>query len=528
MSPAPPPLRPFSRGDVRAQTGSEASAFDARAIRDVGVPQPVLMENAGRSAALVIESLYAPERVIGIAGSGNNGGDALVVLRTFAAWGREATAVLVSDRPADDPLLHGWPVTVVRDTDLDPGAWTRLLAGADVVVDGILGTGVQGAARERQADAIDRMNSGAAPIVALDVPSGVDASSGAVPGAAVDAALTVSFGAPKTGALVHPARARVGRHVTVEIGFPPISDPDASAHVVTPDWARARLPVRGSDTHKNRVGRVLLVGGGAGMAGAIILAARAAFRAGAGLVRVCSVPENRDAIQAAVPEAIFVPLDDERALLDACAASDAIGAGPGLGTGEPEAEALARVAASGAAPLLLDADALNLVAEGRQSLTDIAERRPTLITPHPGEMARLRGASFDGSDDPSESRLDVVRSFARASGTTVLFKGAPSVVASPEGPVLIDTQSSSDLAVAGMGDTLAGVCAALMAQKLEPAVAGAVGLYLSGRAAALAGQGAGLTPSDVVEYLPAAATEDGPARTDLTLPFVIFDADPAR
>ena len=298
MSPDRTPPSPYSRGGVRAQTGSEASSFDAWAIQDVGVPEPVLMENAGRSAALVIQRVFRPGRVVGLVGAGNNGGDALVVLRTMAAWGVECIAILVADRDADDPLLHGWPIRIVSDTDASEDDIARLLDGADVVVDGVLGTGLRGAPRERQATAIGWTNAASTPVAALDVPSGVDATTGAVPGVAVDADLTVSFGAPKTGALLHPARGHVGRHVTVEIGFPPMGDADATAEVVTPDWARGHLPVRETDTHKNQVGRLLIVGGGLGMAGAVILAARAAFHAGAGLVQVCSVSGNRDAVQA--------------------------------------------------------------------------------------------------------------------------------------------------------------------------------------------------------------------------------------
>ena len=562
-------LRPYSRGDVWAQSASEARAFDARAIEAVEVPQPVLMENAGRSVAQVIHRVYGerPEgrsrpRVVGLVGAGNNGGDALVVLRTLAAWGWDATAVLAADRPADDPLLHGWPVTVIPDGAADaadasagiprPGLVERL-ARADVVVDGVLGTGARGAPRARQARLIEAANAAGCPVIALDVPSGIDATSGAVPGAAIQAALTVSFGAPKTGALVHPGRAHVGRHVTVEIGFPPLSGEDATAVVVTPEWARLRFPVRGSDTHKNRVGRVLVVGGQVGMAGAIVLTARAAFRAGAGLVRVCSVPENREVVQSAIPEAMWVSMSDVAGVKAAVSASDAIAVGPGMGTSDEAADLLRRVVGqvtaamrpvdadasvrpvdADAPRILLDADALNLVAAGSIDLAEVARAGPVLITPHPGEMARL-AVGVTHQDQAAESEVPsragpiaTARAAARRSGATVLLKGAPSIVATPAGAVFIDTQSSSDLAVAGMGDALSGVCAALMAQGLEAAHAGSVGLYLSGRAAALASKGSGLTPSDVIERLPDVLAERRVPASDLDLPFVTFDADAAR
>lgn len=504
-------------------TGPEAEAFDARSIGEVGVPQPVLMENAGRAAASVVQRLWPAGRVVAVIGAGNNGGDALVALRSLGAWGREVRGVLVADRPQADPLAHGWPLEILDDGALDGGGWRELLGGASVVVDGILGTGVRGVPRRRQAEAIGRLNESGRPVLAIDVPSGIDSSTGVVGGAAVRADVTVAFGAPKLGALLHPARALVGRHVVAEIGFPPLPDEAASARLVTPRWARARLPRRGTDTHKNAVGRVTIVAGQVGMAGAAVLAGRAAFRSGAGLVRLCSVPENREVIQAAVPEALFVDASDRGALESALAASDAVAAGPGLGTGEAAAGMLSSVLSTASAPLVLDADGLNLAAAapGRFDLPAAGGRRPVLLTPHPGEMMRLRPAAPEAVPD----RVGVARAAAEQLGCTVLLKGAPTVVATPDGAVALDTQSSSDLAVAGMGDVLTGVCAGLVAQGLSAEVGACVGLYLTGRAARLAGRGPALTPGDVVSWLAAALTERGEPECDLDLPFVTFDAD---
>ena len=524
-----PSLRPFSKGDVWAVTAAEANAFDAHAIDGVGVPQPVLMESAGRSAATVLQRLFPTGPVVGIVGAGNNGGDALVALRTLEAWGREVRAVLVADRAEADPLLHGWPVSLSSDRELEEDGWRDALVSAGVVIDGVLGTGVRGEPRERQADAIRRVNSSGRPVLAIDVPSGIDASTGATPGAAIRADVTVSFGAPKLGALLHPARALVGRHVVAEIGFPPMDSSSASVRVTTPEWARTRFPRRGTDTHKNQVGRVLIVAGQVGMAGAAILAARGAFRSGAGLVRVCSVAENRAVIQSAIPEAMFLDASDAAALRDAMAESDALAAGPGLGPSEAATAVLNAVASGEAIPTLLDADALNIAAGraadgGGLDLRAVGRRRPLLITPHPGEMARLQP---DGPD-LVEDRVGATRAASARFECAVLLKGAPSVVAAPGQPLSIDTQTSSDLAVAGMGDVLSGVCGGLMAQGLGPGTAGSVGLYLAGRAARLAGRGAALTPSDVLRWLPEALREASEADSDLEIPFVTFDADPAN
>jgi hydroxyethylthiazole kinase-like uncharacterized protein yjeF len=515
-----PPVRPYARGDVPAPSTTEAAEIDRRAIEHSGVPQPVLMENAGRAAAAILQRLHPTGPVVGLVGAGNNGGDALVALRTLLAWGREARGVLVADRPASDPLLQGWNVPLVRDRDLSASVWRDLLGPTAVVIDGVLGIGASGPPRERQADTLARVNESGRPVLALDVPSGIDAATGAAGGTVAQAAVTVAMGAPKLGSLLHPARAHVGRLVAVDIGFPPLDGDDVTAWVSTPAWARARLPRRSTDTHKKAVGSVLIVAGRHGMAGAAVLAARAAFRAGAGLVRVCSSPANRAILQTAVPEAIWVDGSADGPLREAVAASDAVGVGPGLGTDEEAWTLLGHVLAAAPLALVLDADALNMAAAGRFDVAGAARGRSVVLTPHPGEMARLLGA---GASDPATT----ARAAAARFGCTVLLKGAPSIVADPAGSLRIDTQSSSDLAVAGMGDALTGVSSALLAQGLAPDVAGSVALYLTGRAARIAGRGASLVPSDVIRHLGDALTEHAEARTDLDLPFVTFDADPA-
>jgi len=520
-----PPLRPYGRSRVTAPTGDQAIALDRAAMEGVGVPQAVLAENAGRSAAQVLQRLWPEGAVVGVVGAGYNGGDALVLLRTLAAWGRDVTALSVGDRPSSERELHGWPVRRVQDRSLGGDSdWQALLAGASVVVDGILGTGARGAPRPRQAEAIRRVNASGRPLLALDIPSGVDPGTGAVPGEAIRARVTVTFGAPKLGLLLHPGRSLAGRRIAVEIGLHPLVPDDDIAEVVTPAWAQERLPVRGLDTHKNAVGRLVIVAGQPGMAGAAVLAARAAFRAGAGLVQVASPAPNRGVLQAAVPEAIFVDPDDGRALETALEQASAVAVGPGLGTGAGGEGLLARVLDGTERPLVVDADALNLLAQGRpRGASEALRGRPALVTPHPGEMARLLGRPTSGEDRPA-----VVRRAADSLGCAVLLKGSPSLVAASGAPLLVDLQGSSDLAVAGMGDVLTGVCGSLLAQGCAPRDAGAIGLHLTGRSGALAGRGASLTPSDVVRWLSDALAERGAGVSDLALPFVVLDVDPPR
>ncbi len=523
MSRAHPPLQPFGGGF--APTGSESASFDRFAIDEVGVPQPVLMENAGRGAAQVLAHLFPQRPVVVLVGSGNNGGDGLVLARTLRAWGRDVSVVLVSDRDESDPLLHGWDIDLRRDPGEDE--WTRLLSEGSLAVDAVLGTGVRGAPREREAAAIRRVNESGVEVLALDVPSGVDADTGAVPGEAVRAAVTVAFGAPKLGSLLHPARSLTGRLVALEIGFPPwdASTREITGELISPAWVGRRRPMRDPDTHKNAEGRVLVVAGADAMAGAAILTAQAAFRTGAGYVRVASFPANRTAIHAALPEAVFVDVSDAEALAAALEASDAVVLGPGLGTDGRAAAVTTAVFQQGDIPLLIDADGLNLVAAGACDLGTVSPARAVLLTPHPGEMARLLQTT---TDEVALDRVAALRSSVDRFGRAVLLKGAPSLVAAPDTRVLVDTQGTSDLAVAGMGDTLAGACSTFLALGRPPEVAGALGLHFTGRAARLAGRGAALVPSDVIRHLADALAEEATAETDLDLPGVLFDAEPAR
>lgn len=517
-------LRPWARGPVPLLTGAEAAAFDRSAIDDLGVPEAALMESAGRVAADLAGRMADGDPVVALVGSGNNGGDALVAARTLRARGHEVRVVLAADRPADDPLLHGWSLSVTPDTEMGESDLDALVRRAGVVIDGILGTGISGAPRERQAHLIERLNSAGARVLSLDIASGVAADTGAVPGVAVRAAATVAFGWPKLGSVLAPGRDHTGRLLAAEIGFPPLSDGVGAARLLTPAWGASVRPRRGTDTHKNRVGALTLVAGGVGMAGAAILAARAALRAGAGYVRVASAPENRRALQGALPDAPFVDLSDGEALSAALEAASAVVVGPGLGTGARAEAALSAVLRGAVRPTLIDADALNLLAGGRPSDVDGIgwEGRPVVLTPHPGEMSRLQGRDVESVQG---DRPGAARGLAAATGAVVVLKGMPSLVAEPEGRLHVAGVVSSDLAVAGMGDVLSGVTGALLAQGLPPADAAGLGLVATGTAARATGRGAGLASGDVPDALPGAMRALGAGDTELDLPWLTLDMD---
>lgn len=505
----------YGREDVAVFTAAESARFDAWSIRTFGVPERVLMENAGRSAALVLQRLFPRGRVLGFAGGGNNGGDLLVLLRCLKQWGRECALVVAAPREPELALLHGIELECTT---------AEHLPEYDLLVDGVLGTGAQGAPRGAAEQAILAMEASGKPVLALDVPSGVDGTTGSVPAVAVRAQATVTFGWPKLGLLLHPGRAYVGRLVAVEIAFPPLNAGTASAALITPEWVRLRLPSRAPDAHKGTSGRLLIVAGQQGMAGAAAIAAEAAVRTGTGLVRVASAAGNREIVQGLVPEATFF----DRATLppEPCADITAAVIGPGFGqSAESEAALALALERTAGRPTLIDADALNLLSREAGRLAGIAAERPLVITPHPREAARLLGCSTEQitGDAPAAAGEAAARF-----GCAVLLKGQPSLVAVDGMPLLLNTAGSSDVAVGGMGDQLAGVIGALLAAGLEPRTAAAAGLFLSSRAADIAGKGRALSPRDVSVCLGAAYREPGCRTTLLELPFVTFDQSARR
>lgn len=504
---------PFHAGArVPVLSADEMRAWDAHSIRSVGIGEAVLMESAGRAAAAVVQRLSTSGRVVAAVGAGNNGGDALVVARTLRAWGREVVAVFVGTRPPDLSLLHGW------EMEIQPaGELAAALGGAGVVVDGLLGTGARGAPREPEAAAIGAIVRSGVPVVALDGPSGIDLTTGAAAGPAIRASVTVTFGAPKRGLLLFPGREHAGRVVAVEVGFAPLDD--AGAELITPLWAADHLPAVPPDAHKGRMGRVLIVSGRRGMAGAAVLAGSGALRAGAGYAVLVSPDDNRVILQTSLPEALFL---DRDALGDDFAAdANVIVAGPGMGTDE-ESLALLRRLARGAAPLLLDADALTLLARHPELRDEI--ERPLLLTPHPGEMARLLDRPISAIiADPFAAASEAAERFR----CTVLLKGSPSLVAETGAPTLVNVAGHSGIATGGMGDVLSGAAGALLAVGAPPREAAALALFYAGRAAGIAGRGRGLIPRDVAEAIPAALLEP-PGESDLHLPGIILDLPPAR
>jgi hydroxyethylthiazole kinase-like uncharacterized protein yjeF len=490
-------------------------AIDSWAIEDQGVPGLDLMERAGAGVARAVEALAPDAPVLVVCGKGNNGGDGLVVARLLREAGRDVT-VLCTAPPeefkgdARENLLRLPGEPPVR---FDPA----LVDGGQVVVDALLGTGFTGVPHGTIADAIEAVNNVGAPVVSVDVPSGVDASTGAVWGFAINAEITVTFHAAKPGLWIRPGKGQAGEVQTIDIGIPRGAPLDATTGLIAPSVLGA-LPRRAGDSTKFSSGHVLVAGGSRGMIGAPRMASHASMRAGAGYVTACVPASLQDVLASAGPAELMTrglaERDGQLALaavagvLENIRPGGALALGPGLGRGE-EAVAFARRLASDAeAPLVLDADGLNAHAG---LLGDLAARdAPTVLTPHAGELGRL--LELD-SEEIERERLRYVRAASEQAQAIVVLKGDDTLIADPAGRVAVSPGASPALATAGTGDVLTGVIAALLAQGLDAFSAAAAGVWMhahAGREAARRqGAAEGVIAGDVIAALPAARAGAG-------------------
>jgi NAD(P)H-hydrate epimerase len=487
-------------------TARESAELDERSIAG-GIPSRALMQRAGAAAAGEIARLardVGMGSVLVYAGSGNNGGDGWVVARALAAAGVRVEVVPVgetrtTDARAERELAEAEPLVSVGS--LDERELGEAAGASRIVVDALLGTGVTGVPREPAATAIARIarhREQGATIVSLDIPSGVDSDTGSREGA-VRADVTLTFGTVKRGLLV--ARAAAGRIVVLDIGLARAAGPDAISVVpvressypllVDGRWLRSVLPPFAADAHKGTRKKLVIVGGQLGMAGASVLAARAAMRSGIGMVRLVVAPESLTVVQASEPHALARawPGDGESGGEDVVGGwADVVLVGPGLGASSETRTMVERLLRSWSGPVVLDADALNVFAREGDALGELLAGRPALLTPHPVEFARLSGLDVS---DVLERRFDVGESIARATGAAVLLKGVPTVVTAPDGARLVSAAGTPALAAAGSGDLLGGIAATLLAQMGDPLAAGAAAAWVHGRAAEIAQWGSG-------------------------------------
>ena len=485
--------------EVWLPTAQEMAELDRYAIDSGSIPERALIECAGRELARYVHMRWPDGPVVALAGSGHNGADALVALRTLHAWGRPVRAVLCGNAAPEPDVLSGWDIPLH-----EPSQLVSCATDAAVLIDGILGTGITSAPREPQATYIAQANASGVPIAAVDGPSGANFTTGQVPGACIRAQLSVTFGWPKIGLLRFPAREYCGDLVAVEIGFPPPPQPPA-ARAITARWVRDQmLDPRQANAHKGQSGYLTLVAGQAGMAGAAVLAARAAVRGGAGIVRVVSDPVNREIIQTGAPETVYVPWDSPDAVAEAVAWAHAVAVGPGLGQATERRELIEAVLeARQTVPVLVDADGLNAWQGEAGSLARILSGN-ALLTPHPGELARLLNVPMSEIlEDPPAA----ARQAAASLGCVVLLKGAPSLVAEAGQPLRVSTIATAGFATGGVGDVLSGLAGAYLAAGLGPADAASAALMIAGIAAARAPHAVGHAASDIPEAIPEVRAE---------------------
>jgi hydroxyethylthiazole kinase-like uncharacterized protein yjeF len=491
-------------------------AVDRWAIEERGVGSLDLMERAGAGVARMVEQLAPDGPVAVVCGKGNNGGDGLVVARLLREAGRSVTVVCVApvgelegDPRANLQRLAGEaPLELAEDRERSE----KVLAKASVIVDALLGTGFGGEPRGMVGEAIEIVNHARAPVVSVDVPSGVDASTGIVSGVAVRARITVTFHAQKPGLWIAPGKGYAGKVERIDIGIPRGAPDETKIGLIDPS-VLGLLPRRGASSTKFSSGHVLVAGGSRGLTGAPRMAAQAAMRAGAGYVTAC-VPASLQAILATggPPELMTRGLPDEdggltaggvESVLAASERGGALALGPGLGRDDEAAQFARELAREAKVALVLDADGLNAHA-GR--LGELSLRSaPTVLTPHAGELGRLLEV---GSEEVERERLRHVRAAAERAQAVVVLKGDDTLIAEPSGRVAVSPGGTPALATAGTGDVLTGVIAALLAAGLDPVTAAAAGVSLhaeAGREAARRlGAAEGVVASDVIAALPAA------------------------
>ncbi len=513
-------------------TAEQMQAADRHAIESFGIPSLVLMENAGAEVTDALAGVVADldgVTVLVLCGTGNNGGDGMVVARRLHGRGARVLAALIGDRARLSPdAAHQWRLLksfgVPTMTCADEAAWQRAaarLAASDVIVDALLGTGFRGSIAGLLARVIGDVNAQDALRVAVDVPSGLSGSLSATPGPSVLADLTVALGAPKICHVFAPAQDRCGEVAVADIGIPP-SSLTASGVALRgthdADIADLILPLahRPPSWHKGNAGHVLVVGGAAERSGAAALAGLGALSAGAGLVTVAAPEPCTAVIAAHAPELMHAPLGATAAGEVAVRATDVrallrrkgvVVIGPGLGTGPGAADLLAAIVSEARVPIVADADALNLLAE--HGFPAARAERPLVLTPHPGEFSRIAASlgivySPEGEAVP---RVEAARAVAERLDCVVVLKGFRTLIASPGQPVFVNPTGGPGLATGGSGDVLAGMLGALISQGLSAHDAALAATYLHGLCGDVATEEQGemsLLASHLPAYLPRA------------------------
>ncbi|GAW92520.1 NAD(P)H-hydrate dehydratase [Calderihabitans maritimus] len=509
---------------MKLVTAEEMKRLDQLASSAYHVPSIVLMENAGLRVVEVISRHFQGKvrgkRIAIFAGKGNNGGDGLVVARHLMNAGAEVqvfmlarTEDLKGDAAANLQILQKMKARIYCITEERHLQRVDIvLLYTDLVVDAIFGTGFKGAAMGLPARVIQLINERGKPVVAVDLPSGLEADTGKVLGPCIQARYTVTFALPKLGLILEPGAQYVGELIVADISIPNslIEGQPLKHNLITEEWCRSLLPRRKPWGHKGDFGHVFVIGGSPGMTGAVVLAGEAALRSGAGLVTV-GVPRSLNpVIEEKLTEVMSKPLAETEGKVISVEALPQIEAflekvsvvavGPGMSTDFAPVNMVRQLILRLSVPAVIDADGLNALA-GKVDILKEA-KVPLVITPHPGEMARLTGMAVDEVQD---NRVHVARKAAEEWGVVVVLKGAKTVVASPSGEIFINPSGNVGMATGGSGDVLTGVISGLIAQGMQVLEAAVVGTFIHGKAGDEAVQEKGrmgLVAGDIIDRLP--------------------------
>ena len=513
---------------MRVVSAGQMRSIDANAINSFGIPGIVLMENAALAVVREINNYLAGQgkqslrglKAVILVGKGNNGGDGLAVARHLSIMGMEVTVFLFAnpselsgDAKLNLELFQGMEGKIVLvENEKQIRLFKLALLQAHLAVDAIFGIGFRGNVPELIAGFIEDLNKAELPTISVDIASGLEADTGKVNNTAVKATLTVTFGLPKLGHFLGEGPMYTGKLVTDQISIPEniISQEKLFAYLLTDEVIKPLIPVRHPHGHKGTHGRAVLIGGSVGMSGAMVLAGRAAQRCGAGLLQIVVPEAIAETVDLGVIEATVWPAKDYEVLTgdswpviaERLEGANACAVGPGLKQTESFLPVLKNILQETDVPVIMDADALNLISREPDLLALRKGKGNLILTPHPGEMARLCACSIA---EIQENRLKIAVTKAIEWGVIVVLKGAGTIVASPDGRVFLNNTGNAGLGTGGTGDVLTGCIASWVAQGVPPLGAACMGVYLHGKAADVLKEQFGLsgfTASEIADYLP--------------------------
>jgi NAD(P)H-hydrate epimerase len=508
---------------MRLVTASEMREMDRLTIEEAGIPGVVLMENAAKGATEVFIDHFNPSEgssILVICGKGNNGGDGYVMARYLHNFGMRVSVIITGERSAisGDAFINlsvieklGIEISEIPD-DAEFEAFTHRLSGYSYIIDGIFGIGLNSPVTGVYKNIINAVNNSNKHVMSIDIPSGLNADTGEIMGAAVKGDLTVTFGFAKPGHYVYPGRAFTGRLVTVDIGIPEMiaSRLEITRRLIKPDDFKSELSTDKPEAHKGTKGHLLIIAGSTGKTGAAALTAMGALRAGAGLVTVGIPASLNSIIECKLTEAMTVPLPETKAgtlsydalddILRIASDKTAMAIGPGLSTNPETVRLVCEIITRCSLPMVIDADALNAISMNPEMLDLLDQRR--ILTPHPGEMGRLTGLT---TRDIQQNRLNISREFAKKRGCNLVLKGAGTIVAEPNGVLNINPTGNPALATGGTGDVLTGIISGFLARGLNEVKASTAGVYIHGLAADMYAEEngeSGMIASDLLDKIP--------------------------